>query len=435
MDPRQPLKAATDALVRRDAGAFARWTLAGALPALLLLLPFEDGTLAGRVACAALVPLAALLAVWRGGMDTAPLGGLRWALLALAAATLASAAQSIAPSASLAAWCLGMAPLLALFAATHLWLCEDPARRGLLARGFAAAAVLVAVVSLAGFATGDWAERHFDSLGRPYLRAVGPFDSYGRLALFATLASPLLLAVSLVEWRRGRRGLALGLGAALGGLLIALLLTQTRAGWVAAALALGAVAAQHRRLLFAGLAALLLAGAAAFPFIGNRVTATLRDAANPHTFLSERPELWATGIEAIRDRPLLGIGYGPDIFKSPAARRDYPLFNHKEQTDLHSVYLQQLAESGVLGALAFAAAIGMALGRALASRPLQWVRSLADLDEQRLWTWAALAGIGGLLLFGLVFNFHKDRIAFYFWVLLALASSAPRRSLSFQASP
>lgn len=129
----------------------------------------------------------------------------------------------------------------------------------------------------------------------------------------------------------------------------------------------------------------------------------------------DRIDRWMAALTIFRDHPLLGVGwgrYGDEYFR-------YIYYLDTYSVDIrmgaHSLYLEVLAESGVLGAAAFAL---MILFFVLEARRLR--RRCADRFLR-----AALTGVLGAMVTYLVHAVvnnlgPSDKIGLYFWVLLGL---------------
>ena len=156
----------------------------------------------------------------------------------------------------------------------------------------------------------------------------------------------------------------LRLGATMAGVLclVALLLTQSRAGLVALAVALFAslLIAKRRRgaVVAAGLVAVALVvgylGAVASPQAQDRLTAELATGTG-------RTDLWTLGLRVVEDRPILGAGIGNFGATSqlyvlePGALESRNIITKADEPRVaHNIYLETFAELGVIGFALFA---------------------------------------------------------------------------------
>ena len=305
-----------------------------------------------------------------------------------------------------------------------------------------ATAVAVAIVGLVerGWWNGRilWFYRPHDWPG-PWLtggsRARGPFVDPDHFANYLTMTLPLSVvgAIFAVGLRRRTRavGRAIWAGAAVL-VATAVVLSLSRAGWIAAGLAVcGAVALSFhfarerapefvRRLslralpmAFAGFAILLIAalyliGPSARTEVGNRLALSVMGQS-----LQNRPGNSEDTIHMIAEFPLFGIGLGcwPELFPHYQRPTWLPVFFREAEND----YLQFVAETGFSGLCLlawFAYLVMRRLWRAARFlSPAQWPL-YAGL----------LAGIGATLLHeAFDFSLHIPANAILFTMLLALA--------------
>jgi len=246
------------------------------------------------------------------------------------------------------------------------------------------ALIVFGPVSLQGRDLGTYLITEVTLFGQPtgivVPRVIGIFLTPGHQALALPMALVALLAMV-------RPGLRPSRGLVIGALIVgvALVLTMTRGGWLAAAAGCLALAgwrwlAGRRDLIAAATGLLWLALLAAltvqaFSLIGRAdiaaqrygtaTASTLPTTDDPETptrggaSLSGRPEIWAASLGAIRARPLLGWGLGtnPDAiepFLSEAALRFRGLTSH-------NTWLRTAVEMGLPGLFAFAAVVAAVL--------------------------------------------------------------------------
>ena len=173
----------------------------------------------------------------------------------------------------------------------------------------------------------------------------------------AALACGLALAAAAACWGRGRARRLGALGAWL--LAASLALTASRAGWLAGAGALSALAARHgrrratRALALAGLVILLLVLAGRQPLPG-------QPALHSTASLGQRLERWRTSLALLSERPLTGLGLG----RFPAAYARVAPARERPAKTPNNTALQLWADAGLLGLAAWAWALARA-GRVL----------------------------------------------------------------------
>ncbi len=148
------------------------------------------------------------------------------------------------------------------------------------------------------------------------------------------------------------------------------------------------------------------------------------------TTINHRYFIWQIAWDMVRDRPLLGVGYGEFDEWFPRfreARRDRAdaLFGSLVETQqyentryAHNEYLHLWAECGLLGLTAFLALISVAL---LAAWRRAWTR--ADLV-----LWAMLGTLGVMLIHSMVsYPLRLPANGMLFWLVLGMAARLGRR--------
>ncbi len=210
---------------------------------------------------------------------------------------------------------------------------------------------------------------------------------------YAGALSAMLLPLTVALSRRGPTWSRLLAYAAAAGVLVLLLFSESRGGFLAAlaGLLIAGVAMGVRKVpkgaLAAGAAALTLLGLVA-AFQGARQLSPER-----METASFRIEAWKSGLRMLARRPVLGWGAGNFSREYPPFRSEAEFrLSHqhvdegfKEVEDPHSSWVATAVETGVPGLLAFllVAYVAARLWR-------YYVKTAADSD-----TVAALAGLGG----------------------------------------
>lgn len=214
----------------------------------------------------------------------------------------------------------------------------------------------------------------------PFLRAYGTFGQPNPFAGYLNTVLPLALGIAIARWQARSaadcclRLLALLTLATAGP---AVVMSMSRGAWLGLALGSGVVllaAGRAGRLLVAGgvlLAALV--GVAAVELLPQAVTGRLADTVaslsvfdartvtvTPQNFaVVERMAHWQAAWEMYNEDPLLGVGPGQFLSSYPQFR--LPLWPNPK-VHAHNLYLQTLAETGLLGGLALLV-FGIAVGR------------------------------------------------------------------------
>jgi O-antigen ligase len=133
--------------------------------------------------------------------------------------------------------------------------------------------------------------------------------------------------------------------------------------------------------------------------------------------IQERSAIYLSGIHIFLDHPLLGVGIG----QAPEYLAEYSNFNGHSRLPrkmgAHNMYLESLAETGVLGFGVLMAMIVVALRRLLQLRKY-WMRRNAEYAHTIT---SLLLAILVFLVTGLFLHLAYAR---YFWLLLALAGAA-----------
>jgi O-antigen ligase len=398
---------------------------AALLTLLLLALSFGFGDIAqgaARDMVRVLVPVAialTLMASIKAGRWPSFPRRLAWPMAALLAVLLLSAA--FAPtnrSEALAA--LERPTSGALLAWAVYTIAHTATTWRALARAFAAGGVAVALIGLAE-ASGlppilDWlgalhagsvpigdVPRITSALSHPNLAAIVLELTLPLLTAWAWTASP--------SWR-----IPVGFGAL--ACLIALVLTFSRAGIVAALVSLctmaglAVVRGERRAPIALALAALavpvvLVLASMTDAGLHRRLTADLDESswANP-----SRLEFWSAASQMLSDHPLLGVG--PDNY-----RWQFATYSGLPANNLgihaHDQYLEALADTGILGLLA--------LGWLLVSL----VRVAAiGVQQHAEWPWRAalLASLSAWLLHAVLDDFERFWPASVaFWLIVGLS--------------
>lgn len=120
---------------------------------------------------------------------------------------------------------------------------------------------------------------------------------------------------------------------------------------------------------------------------------------------SARSQLWPLAVEAVRGRPILGLGPGQFYHYSP------PALAFK---DIHNAYLRIAAEFGLVGLLVFLWSIAVVLRDGLRT----------SINHQSVASRALVAFIVATLLWGVFANAENLRT---FWIGIGLLAAAVRR--------
>jgi len=320
-------------------------------------------------------------------------------------------------AAALLAAALGFAPLygvvfLAIFLLGIVWHIginasyDEPGAPTILFGAMLAAASLAFAVAISAVLLHRPAAIYAAQHGR----AVGSFILPGELAGYVLIVVPIALAVaslSLQPWLR-----ALAAFAATGG-VIALALSFSRTGWVAAgcaAIAYVLIVVRDRRMR----------RSLSFSIAGFTAFAVLL-AFNAHHDPSEnftRLSIWQTALGIVRRFPLTGSG--PFTFGMLYAHLRLP-DGDAVAYHAHDLYLTLLAETGILGLLAMLVT-WWRFGR-------EWMRRFALAEPRaRILSGAIVAGLIGTLVQGSIDT--STLVLFGLWLpTMALALASARYGL------
>ena len=278
-------------------------------------------------------------------------------------------------------------------------------------------AVTVVVTLLALFQVLTGAPESATMFGRDVARISGPLEGPNQLAGFLGVALPMLLAWMMKERVNPALWLAVGLGA------VALVLTFSRAGELALAIAAVAVVLLPRGRSYArtvGTAIAVLWGAlftvACAQFAGALRWDWLFGRAVNESGLGTRTELWDAAFAFWRSAPWIGIG--PGNFELEVSHYYPGLATHA-----NSVYFNTLAEQGIVG--------GIALGAVMLV--------LVRITSARLQEPLVLGALGAVV--AMAFHQIADTILIYpkvgiiFWTMMGIAAAAVDRDSRDPSTP
>jgi O-antigen ligase len=263
----------------------------------------------------------------------------------------------------------------------------------------------------------DYIYTSYDEQGNAYQRARGMLRSYTRSGLIAATSLPFIGVLAFLALKR-RRWMWAAFHVLVGIIcLYMLLLTKSRGAWLVggAAVILAYLFLRGRWWHVALALAIGFLGLLALPTERARAMTLLQHARTPDLLLSGRLTLWQHGVDPIKSSPWVGIGYGQNIFQTQAAKdRGFILESDKIQPDLHQLYLQTLAEVGVLGLLVYTGFIAVLLLAGLTA-----IRRRADAEDAPA-TAAAFAAVICLLIVGIVYTYNEERVGHFIWAAAGL---------------
>ena len=273
----------------------------------------------------------------------------------------------------------------------------------------------------------DWGAPQLDVVPR----ASGPFVDPDHFAGFLAMIFPLAISGTFFgsplvssRWLNGYR---IGCGVTSFVLMAAILMSQSRAGWIGLALGVMLVVLLTSRReqggeRIIGSRGIALAGAScmlllAMAFIGtsgmDQVTARAKSTLEADEALPSRASGWQNGLKVVEDFPEVGMGLRtwPELFTRYRPRPWSQLYF----SEAHNDYLQLVAETGMVG-LALAAWFILRAGSFI-------YRRFAQLPGRILPIQAAL--VAGLAVMCVIeffdFDLQIPAIAFFFAMILGLA--------------
>jgi hypothetical protein len=365
-------------------------------------------------------------------------GSLLWPGLLFVAVAVASIVLS--PEAGVASWL----KLLALAAYVLLpWLSqdllgEDEAGLRWAVRAWIGGTVFAVAVAIAGIVVFMFDQTALTDLGcsygrlpeGPYPRVCIPFRNPNYLANYLTASFPLLLACGRLLLPRPWHVVAVA-----GCAVAALSTLSTGIGGFALAAGITIWALQRPRdpagrplwARLAPVAAVIAALGAAAVTVGHVVPPGHGDldiAGHEWSFTrGPRVHTWLSAGRTIAEHPLLGVGYGLTVARTPGRElhpwltgqvdplaREGPLF-----AEAHDAWLNVAGQTGLLGLAAFVLLV-VAVARRQGMRPLLVGSSLRHLPA------AVVAGlVGGFLFHGLFTGAEEFR---HLWAVAGLGAGA-----------
>ena len=281
---------------------------------------------------------------------------------------------------------------------------------------------IVSVVALIQFAfVGDMRPEFFIGVDR---RVNATFGNTTFFSSYIVLVVPILLAFAMhagtTKWLR------IATGTLVAALLVLLAMTSTRTSIIAMLIALPVFLAgmgnRFKKIaIVLGVTAALVAAAAivALPKLGERFMHSFDSTST----VARRVHFWESGMKAFLDAPLFGHGIGSYEhvmmrYRSP----DYWVATSEDVTEhAHNELIETLAETGIIGVLAFCSLVILAVRSG--------VRSLKTLRQrERLLVWGILCSLLGIAVDGLAsISLRTPPVGALAWFLLGLlASSWPK---------
>jgi O-antigen ligase len=130
-----------------------------------------------------------------------------------------------------------------------------------------------------------------------------------------------------------------------------------------------------------------------------------------------RQRILSTALGIVREHPALGVGHGMYRIVAQTANAHGDV-SREHLIDAHNLFLQVLAETGLVGFIGFMTALACAVANAV--RRVR--RDRAETGPRAVMDRLAIFGITAVLVLGLVhFPLHHAPVALVFWTLLGVA--------------
>ena len=275
-------------------------------------------------------------------------------------------------------------------------------------------AVSGALVSCYGFyqyifgatASAAWIDSEmFSSIG---LRVYSTLENPNVLSEYLLLVIPFSAAFIVYEKKWLPR---LFFAGTTGVMLVCMVLTYARGGWlaliVAAAIFLVMI---DRRFIFVGIAGLI----ALYFLLPDVILSRLLSIGNLEDgSTSYRLSIWLATLAMIRDFGLVGIGPGTAAFN-----RVYPIYGYNAVSAPHShnLFLQIICDAGVFTLIIFVMLL------------FSYVRALASATKKapgyamNIFRIAAISALAGFMVQGLTdYSFYNYRVTLTFWCVVGLS--------------
>jgi len=302
---------------------------------------------------------------------------------------------------------------------------RDWARLKPLLGAFLAVGLLIGAHTLYQYVTGDLSEVGFaNTAGTIEYRVASFFPHPNQLAGFLVLFVPLGFGLfSVLEQRLAKAASLLLVALAVLGVLA----TYSRGGLIALA-GLALIYARHRRAWPVVAAALALVVWLA-PSVWETRLAGTSSLDSPE--IATRLDLWGAAGEIFQEYPALGVGLnnfpGAYIALEQSGRSFLPGTSFGVPETAHNLYLNTLAEQGLLGAAALLLLI-LSAGRMILA-----LRRSADRRTRAMGE--ALLGVGVVLLVHNLFDvtFLDSKTSTVVWALLGIGAALHGNDIARQA--
>lgn len=296
-------------------------------------------------------------------------------------------------------------------------------------------AAFVSILNVYQLATGNYEFEFWGLANAPVhqivedfdsVRPTGPLDDPNFYAQMLLMTFPIGVYRILGERKKFPKYMALGMTLLI---LSSILGTYSRAGFVTFVVTSAFIALERKVALYKILIMCLLSASLTGPFLPQGFMERLSTLAElgqmfgntnniTEASLRGRTSESLVAVQLFMNYPLLGVGYGnyPAYYQEYAAR--IGLDNRLEARDAHSLYLETLAETGIVGFVAFMF-MNIFIIRSLSSSK----KLMAQIGRHDLVYWLAGVQYGLVAYLINTVTLHDDYIR-YLRLLIALGASA-----------
>lgn len=248
-------------------------------------------------------------------------------------------------------------------------------------------------------------------------RVFGNLDNPNILAQYLEFMMPLAFGLFWTVKSYAKKAVFLG---AMALMVLCLIFTFSRGGWIAFALSIVVFGIlKDRRVLLLG----ILFGLVSVFFLPHSIIERLQSVGSlSDTSNAYRTFIWASTLNMIKDFWYSGVGLGVNAFE-----KMYNAIYISEGVyafHSHNLYLEILAETGILGMLAF---LGVVF-----STFKNGITALINTDDALIKTIVSslMGGMAAFIFHGISENsFYNFKIVFMFWFTISLVSSIKEMQL------
>ena len=271
--------------------------------------------------------------------------------------------------------------------------------------------VLIGALLISGFSLVDFIEKGGSWQDRN-IRAIVPGSDYNWLSTYMVLAMPIVVFCGMAFREVWEKIFSVGIFVFA---LLAQAASYSRAGWLASVIQIfvwGMVT--RRRVLLIGCILGIILGSVAL--VGIAQMGYQADTLDAWT-VKTRIQVWKLGVEQIISHPIVGIGYGNNIFQPVLA--DSPMGS--SPMHLHNTFLMVGVGSGIPGFLLLS---WVMIRLAVELFPQSTKKNRTNSENLKLCVGIVLVGFLFRNLFDYMF---AGSLAYLFWILMACGIEANER--------